>query len=97
MSGVFDGLADVFTGALGQPVTVTPSGGEARAISAIFVARSEDDLGVVQPQPAIHARSGDVADLADGDAVTVSGTTYAARVFRPDGRGMTTVLLEVDS
>lgn len=91
---VFDGLADAVTGALGQPVTVTPAGGASRVISAMVVARSEDEIGVVQAQPAIHARALDVADLADGDAISAGGVDYVARVIRPDGRGMTTIILE---
>lgn len=91
---IFDGLADVFTAALGQSVTVTPAGGDARIIGAIFVARVKDDVGVIMPMPAIHARSVDVFDLSDGDAISVSGVSYVAREFRPDGQGMTTIMLE---
>ena len=91
---VFDGLADVFTSALGQPVTVTPAGEAARVITALFVSRSTDDVGIVQQQPAIHARSADVSDLADGDTIAVGARSYRARTFRHDGRGMTTVVLE---
>lgn len=91
---IFDGLADIFTGALGQPVTVTPAAGSPRVINAIFVARAVDNFGVVQPQPAIHARASDVADLMDGAAVAVGSATYAARGFKADGRGMVTITLE---
>lgn len=91
---IFDGLAGVFTSALGQSVTVTPSGGASRTITAIFVARSTDELGIVQQQPAIHAATADVSDLSDGDLITVNSTDYHARVFRSDGQGMTTVALQ---
>ena len=91
---MFDGLAEVFTGAFGQPVTVTPHGGAPRTISAMPVQRSVDPLDITMAQPAIHARSVDVSDLRDGDAVAIGGASYLARVFRPDGRGMTTVFLE---
>lgn len=91
---IFDGLAEVFTGVLGQPVTVTPAGGSARMISAIFVARVTDDVGVIMPMPGIHARSDDVSDLSDGDSISVDGVAYLAREIRPDGQGMTTIMLE---
>jgi hypothetical protein len=93
---IFDGLADVFTSTLGQPVTVTPAGGAPRVIMAMVVARSTDDMGIVQQTPAIHARTVDVSDMADGDAVTIGAVEYFARFFRPDGRGMTTIALELD-
>lgn len=91
---IFDGLADVFTGALGQPVTITPAAGAPRAITAIVVARSVDAFGVVQPQPAIHARAADVAGVEDGASVVIGADTYLARGFREDGRGMVTITLE---
>lgn len=80
---------------LAEPATVTPAGGGARIIAAVFSATSQDDLGIRQPMPRITARSDDVADLADGDAVTVRGTAYVARVFAPDGRGLTRIMLEM--
>ena len=91
---IFDGLADAFVSALGQPVTVTPAAGSPRVITAMVVARSRDDLGVIQQMPAIHARASDVSDLRDGDVIAIGATNYAAREFRPDGRGMTTITME---
>lgn len=96
MTTVFDGLPDAFTGALGRAVTLTPVGRAEPAveITAIFIARPVDDLGVVQGQPALSARTEDVEDFEDGDIVTVGSTDYTFRTPEPDGRGMTRVWLE---
>lgn len=93
MKTPFDGLPGIFTGALGRTVTVMPSLGLARQITAIFTARSQDEEGIVQPVPALHARSDDVTDLADGDEIQIDGRTYVVRTPRPDGQGMTTLIL----
>ena len=91
---IFDGLPDAFTGALGQAVTITPAASAPQVITAIVVARSVDAFGVVQPQPAIHAKVSDVVGLDDGDTVAIGAQTYVARGFREDGRGMVMITLE---
>lgn len=93
MATPFDLLPGIFTDHLGEEVTVTPEGGSSRTIRAMIVNRVTDDLDIVQNRPAIHARSSDVADLGDGDAVVMRAQSYVVREIRPDGRGMTTVTL----
>lgn len=92
--GIFDGLADTFTGVFGQPVTIAWSLLGTREIQAIFVRRTVDDLGIIQSAPMLHARSADLEGVADADKIYVGETAYVAREVRPDGRGMTTVVLE---
>lgn len=96
MASPFDGLADVFVGTLGEAVTVTPTGGSAREITALVVRRPFDDVGITQGRPMFHARASDVSDLADGDSVTIGAEDFVVRELRPDGKGMVNVVLEGD-
>lgn len=93
--GLFDGMAGAFTGAFGQTVSVTPSGGDARDIQAIFRRKSEpDDLGgygAVVSETYISAASEDVADISEGDAITVDGENFTAQAPMKDGRSMTRI------
>ena len=45
-------------------------------------------------QPRFVCRTSDVSDAADGDSITISGTSYIIRVVQEDGTGMTTLVLE---
>jgi hypothetical protein len=45
-------------------------------------------------QPRFVCRTSDVSDAADGDSITISGTSYVIRVVQDDGTGMTTLVLE---
>jgi len=45
-------------------------------------------------QPRFVCRTSDIAGAADGDAITISGTSYVIRVVQDDGTGMTTLVLE---
>ncbi len=57
-------------------MTVTPSTGPARAITAVFSAAPTEQLGIGGFGPQLHAMSADVCDLHAGDAVQVGGTHY---------------------
>ena len=96
MSGPFDGLPDVFTGALGQAVTVTPSGGVAQEIRAIYRRSAAvdplGDFGAVTHSATLAVRSEDVAaiPLAAGDAVEIDeDTRFTLGAPVKDAKGMT--------
>lgn len=95
---VFDGLAEAFTSALGEPVTYTPAGGAPAAISGIFELQAQAvfaDPGAESVAPRLSVNRADLAaDPAAGDAVIVRGTAYAVRVARPDGKDMVELQLE---
>lgn len=91
----FDGLADIFADTLGEPVTYTPEGGSAVAITAIWTERTIDvvvgseaqsDAGVttlkVRAEDVTPAE-GDIA-VRDADGKTMVVTTP----ILPDGKGM---------
>lgn len=94
MPGPFDGLAAVFTAALGESITLRVTGQSDRTITGIPVRRSIEDLGIAQNAPMFHAADADVSTLQDGDQAIMRGVTYTVRARRPDGKGMTAVVLE---
>lgn len=51
--------------------------------------------GILSGQPTLRMRSADLPGAADaGDTLTVAGADYTVREIRPDGRGMSTLILE---
>jgi hypothetical protein len=92
---VFDGLADIFTGAFGQPVTVYKGAAAGQIFQGIYNPRSVDNFGVVQPEAMLHLRQQDAEGLTDGDLVQIGPDWFAARVQEPDGKGMVPIRLEV--
>lgn len=91
---IWDGLADVFTGALGEVVLVEPARGTSRMVQGIFSSRPADDLGISMNTPMLSAKTSEISDIGDGDGVRVGATQYIVREVRKDGRGMTSLLLE---
>ena len=70
---------------LGEDVTVTPAGGDATQVRAIYVAPYAKVLEIVATsRPAIGYMDADAATLAMGDAVTVRSAAY--RVAEPPKR-----------
>lgn len=99
MSAIFDGLPDVFTGALGQAVTVTDNTGAEREILGVFQHRTVDDLGTIYREPVLHIREADADDLDETGTqptVLVGDNLYNVRgALEPDGKGMVIVKLEL--
>lgn len=93
---VFDGLPDALLDNIGEAVTVTPGGGTARTITAIYKAPQALSLtsDVGQREPMIRARTTDVSDLGDGDQVEARGRTFRVRYRDVGIRGLTTMHLE---
>ncbi len=63
-------------------------------ISAIFDAEYGEALWVSGTSPAIWCKSSDVDEVEVGDAVTVSGGSYAVAGIEPDGTGLTVLKLQ---
>ncbi len=61
---------------LGQPVTLTPAGGPARVVNAVFSARPETVLLVGGYLPTLRVAAASAAGLKAGDAVAVGANNY---------------------
>ncbi|MDQ2084704.1 hypothetical protein RA307_31370 [Xanthobacteraceae bacterium Astr-EGSB] len=101
MSDLFDGLADIFTETLGEPVVYTPAStgvdGTITAIwietpiSAEFSEADSDDMSEI-----LHVRASDVPAPAEGDTARRVKTGVIRQVVPPirgDGKGMIALTL----
>lgn len=87
------------TNDFGLSATYTPSGGTATTISGLLDNEAEDiatggDIDLVYSIPVFTCKTSDVASAAFGDALVVSGTTYAVRKVEADAQGVTRLTLE---
>ncbi len=95
MTGVFDGLPDIFIETFGEPVSYTPAGGDPVAISAIWTQEPievllGDNIAVDAGKTQMSVRAVDVTPR-EGDSVTriADNTTMTVVTpIRPDGKGM---------
>lgn len=92
MSTVFDGMGSLLTGVFGAPVTVTPTGGAPRVITAAFREApepilNEDGFEVVTVLPTLTGLQADMADLLPARD-PVSRAERAGGVIEP-GNGKT--------
>ena len=60
-----------------------------------FLAVDLDESEVESTEPTLLARTADVPNLAHGDSLTISSTSYTVRGIQPDGTGMTQIMLGV--
>jgi hypothetical protein len=77
----------------------TPSGGSASDVKGIFDKEyleldSGGTVAFAVNQPRFQCSTADVANAAEGDAITISGTNYIVRVVQDDGTGVTTLVIE---
>jgi len=86
------------TDAHGVSATFTPSGGSASTINVIFNNEYElidvGGVGVESSAPVVTCKSSDLTGIAQGDQFVISSITYKARIVRPDGTGITEIVLE---
>lgn len=86
------------TNAHGTSVTYTPSGGSASTINGILNNEYElvdvGDVGVENQVPVLTVKSSDVPSIAQGDSFVIDSTTYQSVIIRPDGTGITEIVLE---
>ncbi len=64
------------------------------SVSVIFDHAFVEVQGIAGEQPMVLADDGDISSVSVGDALIVNDTLYAIRVKRPDGTGLTMMLLE---
>lgn len=59
-----------------------------------FVEVEAGGVPFAMQQPRFLAPTADVATIAEGDTLIITGTTYVVRVVQADGTGMTNLVLE---
>ena len=89
------------TDAFAQAATYTPLGYVGAQISVIFdseysVMQEIGEPGMGVPSPQALCKTADVANASRGDTLVVNGTTYYVQEVRPDGTGITTLILSRD-
>ena len=89
---LFGGLPDLFVSTFGEAVTITPTWGPPRVITAVY-RREVDRDSAFDRSGQIHdvrlaAREADVQDITDGARVTARGVEYLTGAPAFDGRGM---------
>lgn len=104
MTSVFDGMGDILTGVLGDVVTVTPPGGVAADIQAIFrdadvPVQTDEGVELLDGVPRLRAARDDVATAIGGGVVELGdGRRFKLlaemKTGNPDPRGLTTIQLE---
>ena len=77
----------------------TSSGGSAADVKGIFDKEyleldSGGTVAFAVNQPRFQCATSDVSNAAEGDAITISGTSYVVRVVQDDGTGVTTLVIE---
>lgn len=87
MPALFDGIPTILSGVFGDPIDVTPAGGEIRQIQGIFrrvPATSGDDYGagVATTIPQLRASQVDVQDLVPGSVIVPKYGVDAGKQFR---------------
>ena len=97
---IFDCLPDAFKTALGEDlVYVPPGGGYERNIVGLWEAEHIAIDGIAgvpidSVAPAVHAADADIDFIDQGGEIVRQGVCYKVRSVRPDGKGMTTLILE---
>lgn len=82
----------------GVSVSYTPSGGSSSSINGIlnneYQLVDAGEVGVEAQVPVLTVKTSDVSAVAHGDTFVISSTTYKAVNIRPDGTGITEIMLE---
>ncbi len=100
--GVDLDLAAFFdTDAFAQTAVYTRLGYPSVPIPVIFdseysVVQEIGEPGMGVPSPQALCKTADVANASCGDTLVVNGTTYYVQEVRPDGTGITTLILSRD-
>lgn len=88
--GLFDGLTGIAAAVLGDPVSYTPSGGEARLVQSILRrspvrAQAPDGVEVLITAPSWRVRADLVPEIARNDRVSLGGRDYRVVNLWPQG------------
>ncbi|HEY4775888.1 MAG TPA: hypothetical protein VIH40_13840 [Xanthobacteraceae bacterium] len=103
---IFGGLPDIFTETLGEPVLYTPAGGLAVTINAMVVDEpllaNFEHADQTANKTVAYVRSDDVVGVKQGDGLVETenpvGVNRSFRIvepIQPDGKGMTSLMLEL--
>jgi len=89
------------TDAFAQTAVYTHLGYPATQIPVIFdseysVVQEIGEPGMGVPTPQALCKTADVENASRGDTLVVNGTTYYVQEVRPDGTGITTLILSRD-
>ena len=89
------------TDAFAQTATYTRLGYPSVPIPVIFdseysVAAGIGETGIGVPSPQALCKTADAANASRGDTLVVGGTTYYVEETKPDGTGVTTLVLSRD-
>jgi hypothetical protein len=80
-----------------EDATYTPPGGSAVTIRVIFdneyVPTVVGDVVFENTGPVAYARTADVSDATNAATLTVGGVAYRVKETRPDGQGITQLIL----
>ena len=82
----------------GTAANYTPSGGSASAITVIFrhdyYLEDVGNVGVETQQAVITVQTSKVPSIAHGDLIEIDSTNYNVVGVRPDGTGISEIVLE---
>lgn len=79
--------------------TYTPSGGQPKSINVIYdndyVASLMEGIEVENTSPAVLCKTSDILNVKHGDTLVVNSITYKIIEVKPDGTGITTLILSL--
>ena len=94
--------SDYFDGTFDEEAVYTPAGGQAKSIQVIFdngysILPVIGEPGMGDSSPQVLCKTADAGSASHGDTLLVGGTTYYVQEVRPDGTGITTLILSRDA
>lgn len=66
------------------------------SVRGLFSAPYAESFGMGGTAPVFEAETARVANVARGAVITIAGTNYHVAEIRPDGTGMTALILETE-
>ena len=95
---VFAGVPRAIIAALGEPVTYTPSGGQAALVRGVFTrdylpVGQDGQIQVESASPAVTLKAYDCTNAGQGDSFIIDGQAFRAVEVQPDGRGLVVFVL----
>lgn len=82
---------------LGQPVTLTPAGGPARVVNAVFSSQPDVSLMVSGYSPSLRLTAADGAGLAQGAAVAIGAKGFTVAAIEDDDGDSGDILLRLQA
>lgn len=86
-----------FTAGFSEEATYTPPSGPLKTVRVVFDNEYGQTVlgGVIieNSDPTAYVRTADVPDITNAASLSVRGTTYRVKEIRPDGQGITVLIL----